>query len=741
MILLLLTLSACGTMQDGVDRTSEAKNYYRAVHTIPRNTAGIKYASFSDNSLYYITNQQRPDNKSVIPTRLAEVNIETQEELRYEGYFVALEEFADTQKAVCEGIMALTVGRDDIMSAVVQLNPRGEPVHCRLISMMADGTVQWNVRLSDEYILYEIQNLIRDDQGNTYLLVANGDFYIVNEKGRRIFTSTDGYHHMTRLSDGRVVLFQQNVDTWKVLLPDLEKGGNGFQTLCTFPRLQEGDPRNGGFYAGNSEYDLFCATDLSLYGVKLGTEDKPGTATQILSWINCDVDGTGILDFTVVDDNSFAIITHSADLGADLAFLEWQETDPYAEKNTLTIACRQLPEALSRAIQKFNRQSADCRSVVRDYTTASAEGVDRLTADLNAGNMPDLFCMEGVDEQTLVNRGYLEDLWPYIDADDQLGRDALVEPLFDAMSIGGKLYTVTRGFTLKTTLGLKALVGEKPGWSFAEFAQLVKNTPELESYGNIYFDRAYALDVFLELYMGNYIDWSEGTATFDSPEFIEAMEYLMLYPEKINHQRGDRANVWLTEGKQLFTCNELDSVNFYDFDMIYSVSRKENAVWKGYPGLPGNGAAFQPQLQLAMASTGKNKEAAWSFLRTVLLPENQDFDRPDETATVHSMPTNKAVFDAMVQTYVDQWYTTGVDFTSSAVNPYGEDVKIDRWTQEDIDAFYALIEGTTVVVRPQEMIAGILRDEITRFFAGQQDAQTAAKAIQNRVQLCLDEQS
>lgn len=154
----------------------------------------------------------------------------------------------------------------------------------------------------------------------------------------------------------------------------------------------------------------------------------------------------------------------------------------------------------------------------------------------------------------------------------------------------------------------------------------------------------------------------------------------MLYPEKINHQRGDRANVWLAEGKQLFTCNELDSVNFYNFDMIYSVGRKENAVWKGYPGLDGNGAAFQPRLQLAMASTGKNKEAAWSFLRTMLLPENQDFDRPDETATIHSMPTNKAVFDAMVQTYVDQWYTTGVDFTSSAVNPYGEEVKIDRWT-------------------------------------------------------------
>lgn len=35
----------------------------------------------------------------------------------------------------------------------------------------------------------------------------------------------------------------------------------------------------------NVLYDkvMFCATDLSLYGVKLGTENKSGTATQILS--------------------------------------------------------------------------------------------------------------------------------------------------------------------------------------------------------------------------------------------------------------------------------------------------------------------------------------------------------------------------------------------------------------------------------------------------------------------------
>ena len=740
--LFLCAFSACGTANTNQSYIPEGENHYSAVHSIPRYSKALEYAETSAENVLYITHEATGANSvlfGTVSTRLVGVDIKSGEVLRYQSFYTRLSEYASERKLKARAFYGVAADSSGNVSVVACFsNPMdGFPICC-MLSLDINGNVLWEMSMSDDIQYYQVQDMLRTDAGWTYLLSGSGELMVVDVEGNLAYTNEGGFHHMTRLLDGRIVLFQQSMagDVWTVLQPDLEAGK--MQTLCTLPCLQEGDPRNGGFYTGNSEYDLFCTTDLSLYGIKLGTEDKPGTATQILSWINCDVDGTGIMAFAALEDKNFSVLTYSDDMGADLAFLEWNEVDPNAEKTTLTIACRQLPEALSRAIQKFNRQSADCRVVVRDYTTVAASGIDRLTTDLNAGNMPDLFCMEGVDEQTLVNKGYLEDLWPYIDADEQLGREALVQPVFNAMSVDGKLYAVTRGFTLESTLGLKALVGDEPGWSFSEFAQLVKDNPGLESLGNIYYDRDYALEEFLELYTGNYINWEAGTASFDSPEFIEAMEYLMLYPEEINRKRGDAPHYWMPEGKELFTCYELRGLSEYESTKISRVGHSDIAVWKGYPGLGGNGSAIHPQLQLAMASTGEHKEAAWSFLRTVLLPENQDFDHLGDEYTVNSMPTNKAVFDEMVQDYVKGW--ADPNYKYHVTNAYGDSILVDPWTQEDIDAFYALIEGATVVVRPQETIAAILRDEINRFFAGQQDAQTAAKAIQNRVQLCLDEQ-
>ena len=737
--MLLCLLSACGQSQNGISYRPENEDHYTAVHNIPTLSSTIYALRALNSDFCFVTYEQIAKNTSY-PTRLIAIDPKSGEIVRYQSLYEKLKKHASDRKQDCTAIIGAAAGSNGNVSAAVCFSNiySGDPFGY-LISLDSGGNVLWELGIGGICSYYDLQSLLRTDDGWTYLLSGSGELMVVDAEGNLAYTNEGGFHHMTRLLDGRIVLFQQSMagDVWTVLQPDLEAGK--MQTLCTLPCLQEGDPRNGGFYTGNSEYDLFCTTDLSLYGIKLGTEDKSGTATQILSWINCDVDGTGILAFAALEDKSFSVLTYSDDMGADLAFLEWSEVDPNAEKTTLTLACRQLPEALSRAIQKFNRQSADCRVVVRDYTTMAASGIDRLTTDLNAGNMPDLFCMEGVDEQTLVNKGYLEDLWPYIDNDEQLDREALVQPAFDAMSVDGKLYTVTRGFTLESTLGLKALVGDEPGWSFAEFDQLVKNTPDLESYGNIYFDRSYALDQFLELYTGNYINWEAEEAYFDSPEFIEAMEYLMLYPEEVNRRRGDAPNYWMPEGKELFTRYELRRLWEYESAKISRVGHSDIAVWKGYPGLGGNGSAIHPQLQSAMASTGEHKEAAWSFLRTMLLPENQDFYRDDNSHSASDgFPTNKAVFDEMVQNYIEPW--SNENYTRGAINNYGEKITIDPWTQEDIDAFYALIEGATVVVRPQETIAAILRDEINRFFAGQQDAQTAAKAIQNRVQLCLDEQ-
>ena len=42
--------------------------------------------------------------------------------------------------------------------------------------------------------------------------------------------------------------------------------------------------------------------------------------------------------------------------------------------------------------------------------------------------------------QRMARGGYLEDLWPYIENDPELGRDALLEPPLKAAEVEGGLY-------------------------------------------------------------------------------------------------------------------------------------------------------------------------------------------------------------------------------------------------------------------------------------------------------------
>ena len=66
-------------------------------------------------------------------------------------------------------------------------------------------------------------------------------------------------------------------------------------------------------------------------------------------------------------------------------------------------------------------------------------------------------------------------------------------------------------------------------------------------------------------------------------------------------------------------------------------------------------------------------------------------------------------------------------------------VELPRWTAADSKALTAWMEGITLTVHPEPALESILRDELGRFLSGRQSADSAAAAIQRRVQLCLDE--
>ncbi len=210
-VLLLLTLSACGQSQNGISYRPENENHYSAVHSIPRTSGGIYTAETANGGFYYITGEQVTTSVKTLETlagRLAKIDVKSGELLIYSSLIVKLEEYAASMHLRCGDIIGIAVDESDNYSILMRFSSAsGGYPSCYLLSMDAGFHVRWELSLSDLYTYYGIQSMILDAGGNTCVLMENGDFFIVDAQGNKVFEEAGGYHHMTQLSDGRVVLF------------------------------------------------------------------------------------------------------------------------------------------------------------------------------------------------------------------------------------------------------------------------------------------------------------------------------------------------------------------------------------------------------------------------------------------------------------------------------------------------------------------------------------------------------
>lgn len=727
--------------------SGEKSSYYSAVHTLLSAEIEPDAACVQDGVFYYIADTLQP-NGQVFGNNLMRLDPETGKSERIEQFETQRTQLFRESK-MSFTIHQLAAGGDGILALAAQCNEtlpgksdtviNGESVqentvnYSVLLAVQTDGTILWTTKLAEDTGDFLTRELVRDAAGYTYLLSINGDLKIVDSEGTLVLSLEDCGRRLAVLADGCVVTLKLTAgkNAWTVLQPDIS--AKQLKTLGSIAVSQTGGDYDALFLPGTDGYDLYCAGSLSLYGLKLSDSETPENAQQVLSWLNCDIDGTGLMALANDENGGFLALVSNNSQNPEAVRLTGQDIDPNQEKITLTMACRELPSSVSAAVRKFNSQSAEYRIVIQDYGAASVDGIDRLTTDLNAGNIPDLFCTDGIDLQALIVGGWLEDLWPYIDGDEVLSRDSLVESLFNAMSVNGGLYTVTGGFTLKTTLALSAIAGDEPGWSISEMQQTASSLPQLETLGGTAYNRESALEDILQYYSESFIDRTAGEANFDSAEFVELLEYAYSLPaEKKQTEPSD-----LLEGRQLFVRVKIHDPLYSRYDQIRYTGSNDLAVWKGYPGIAGSGSVFCPETPMAMSANGKHKEAAWEFLRSVLLPENQGYDHfwDERTNNYDSLPTNRSVFEAMVQEMCHQ----PKELTSYYSNGYGEGVVVKAWSAQEADAFRELVDNTVTVQQPENTLSGILRDEIQRFFAGQQDAQDAASAIQNRIQLYLGE--
>ena len=501
---------------------------------------------------------------------------------------------------------------------------------------------------------YVYANLF-DRAGNLYA-VTETEIIMLDPQLNKVFSveGEDIAGSPTLLSNGRLGLLNYIYDeeketgawTMKTVDPEAQDWGEEY-TL----------PENAyNAYPGGGEYLFYYQNGDSIYGYKAGAAE----GEKIFSWIDSDINRSNMEFFSFLPDGRVVVVTRewqSDNSKVELAIMTATDRSELPEKTTLTYAAMYLGYDVRSQIIEFNKTSDKYRIEVRDYSEfATAEdssaGLTRLNTEIVAGNVPDMLETGSIPLRQYAAKGLLEDLWPFIEGDTDIGgRAGVMEHVLNAAEQDGKLYEIFTNFAIRTVAGPKNIVGDRMSWTLADLQEALAKMPE----GCAIFGQTDTKTDMLSNVMAqnadSFVDWSTGQCRFDSEDFKALLAFCNSFPAEYDWENSQ--DEWedpytrIISGKQMLTSVYFSQLrwDFLENDGLFK--SQGGAAFIGYPREDGGvGSGFTTNGGVAMSAACKDKEGAWSFMRTRLLSQSTD----EESARYWSnFPVNKADFDKMVE--------------------------------------------------------------------------------------------
>lgn len=712
---LLLGLTACGRAEE---ETEPETAFVSEPITLPEGISYLQGACLIGEDVYMIAQNQ-----------LSRISLT-------EGAAEALPNY--TTAGVPDGtIHAAPDGTLVILEEQEQMsggeNPNGSYVVRRLDQ---EGT---------ELFRYERENKRGEPKVTGMLLDADGDIFIRTAKQVEIaspsgetrftlpteedlFESDD----MILLGDGRVGIQEsvRNGEERCIRLRTVDKEGRSWgksYSLSEFARLRDGDANALFYYVGGDS--LYAWQEELEAGKPLINLLNAGYAGETLDFIAPMSGGRVVL---AGRDGSqwFDIINHGGQWNYEMTVLAPTEDAP--EKTAVTYATTGLTTIERFSIMHFNRTNPDYQIKVIDYSDyGSSESweaaMTRLATEIGAGKIPDILAVSGVPTARWAASGLLEDLWPWIDNDPELDREDLMERVFEASEINGKLYEICDNFRFVTVAGRKDVVGDRMTWTPEDMWAALEKMPEgcvpLEG------TKIELLDALMSMDWNRFVDWENSTCSFDGEEFKEILKFCASVPNGPPHGSN---TAWARDGRlMLYTYypGEFDSVQHGEYALQGEIS------FVGYPNPWGEtGSSFIWAGGCMMTSACAHKEGAWAYLRTLLLPKKDQFSE-----VFSAFPVNKEDMERLRKTAMAPmkyessfgFYSDGERFT----------IQYRTVTQEEYDQLMALYGAVETFNRKDNALSEIITEVSGAYFAGDKTLDETAELIQRRAQLYVNEQT
>jgi len=533
-----------------------------------------------------------------------------------------------------------------------------------------------------------IHDMTLDAAGNIYLLTFDGATIV------SIYASDD----LTRLGEVRRV-------GWDFSLlrvgDHVYLGGRGDAVHRVDPlALELGVPvalyTHGVTHSGLDGRIYYTA------GPYLYSQDPGGGPARLeLSWMDADIAPDSVEGLLALEDGTLVVSL----LDRQIAVLTRIDPDAVPERLELILATAGPGADLEEAVARFNREQADYRIEIRDYSVYNtgldwAAGLRRLQEDLLAGAGIDLVDLTGLSPDRLLAQEVLRDLTPFLDADEALGREVFVPQVLEALEVEGALPMLPASFYLVTLVGGPAH-SDLRGWemeAFLDYAEVLPPgvwpiSPPMSGMG-----------LFQFFVMHNWSTLMDDRG-FEEAWFVRLLEYAAAFDE--------RNNVPMPEGDRDIPPLEFLRVAGFEMLQLYTAHFGELVI-AGFPAEADSAFGLGRSVGIPAASAAP--EGAWAFLREFIGQE-----------TVWGLPVVQAaleerIADALASEEVQSWGIGGLI------------VDVGPITQADVDWVLELIAATQTIASLDGVLWKVIEEEAEAFFTGAQSAQAAAAAMAERIQ-------
>lgn len=448
-------------------------------------------------------------------------------------------------------------------------------------------------------------------------------------------------------------------------------------------------------------------------------------AKKLIDWTGSGMDVLDCGSLCVFSEGEFLCLCreqgsgqNNSDHGRGLWKLKLGEK---TEKNTLVVGVNGVSERLAEAVSKFNREHSQVMLELRDYFQYE-DAQKQLMLDLTTGNSPDIFDVSLMNTENLIEKGALADLYPFMEADDEMKPEKFQKHILELLERDGKLYVLPEEFHLHYLVCSRKWISGK---DISEATALKKGLSLhiMEEIWEEHPGKRIMMVPNNQISFLNYILSAGKLERFlESDEMERELTELLAFAKKLpsmeERELVDDEEKAIREGEVLFQ-------EVWCFDPLYETEcyRKNygkngyylfgypctqgSGIWTGY-GNGGQAPCF------GISSSCKDMEMAWQFVRSFYTLESQE--------DVLGIPIRNDAFEKLLN-------TKNGDFSL---------------TKKEKESWRKLINAMEYYELPgssqKELIAAVAEEAVC-YFSEEKTLEKCVEQIKSRIRLYVSEQN